>query len=59
MTTFRFSIFFTPLLETTTVRLGPVGLSPRVVKNPQTLRIEKVPEDPKEPVPLFSHVIDL
>ena len=59
VTTFRFSIFFTPLLETTTVRLGPVGLSPRVVKNPQTLRIEKVPEDPKEPVPLFSHVIDL
>ena len=59
VTTFRFSIFFTPLMGATTVRLGPVGLSPRVVKNPQTLRIEKVPEDPKEPVSLFSHVIDL
>ena len=59
VTAFRFSIFFTPLMHATTIRLGPVGFSPRVVETPQTLRIEKVPDDPQEPVSPLAHVIDL
>jgi len=36
-----------------------VGVSPRVLESPRTLRIEKVTADPKETIPLFSHVLDM
>ena len=58
MTHFRFRIFFSSLMYATTVRLGPVGLSPRRLESPPALRIEKVADSPETEVP-FRSLLDL